>query len=328
MKTRRLFSFLAMGVAALAMMFTSCKPEGDEPSGDTTKDLQLSKTSVVVEAGQSVAITATSNGTDVTSQVAWTSSDEAVAIVEANAVKGIAEGEATITASYSGKTATIAVTVIAASGGGADDPRLNGSDYIVLQMDETTFTKLGSKVLADLRPNGSYDEGGNLTPEGADAVVQIWNPTAEIKNVDCVGPNSFGLVEPWFATGAVSPTPEGGWGNVCGGVLLMQSGGRLGELQKITKDHKFCVTLKGKYSQTNTMEIGLKGQDNTEYWETVKVTKVTGANADGDWETFEVSSPIDYSIPYTADTQTFMFRAAGAGSEVNVDCVFFYIPAK
>lgn len=330
MKTRKLFSFLAMGVAAMAMMFTACKPNSDEPAGPDgpsgDADLQLSKTSIVVEAGNSVAVTATSNGADVTAQVTWTSSDEAIAIVENSAVKGVAEGEATITASYSGKTATIAVTVIA---GAATDSRLLGSDYIVLNMDETTFASLGDKVLSDLRPNGSYDEAGNLTPEGADAVIQIWNPAAEVKKVDCVGPNSFGLVESWFATGAVSPTPEGGWGNICGGMSLTNVNNRLIELQKVTKDHKLCVTLKGSYTETNKLEIGLKGQDGTEYWETLVVTDKTGANADGDWETFIVDLPkIDYSIPYTADTHTFMFRAAGAGVDVNIDCVFFFIPAE
>ena len=76
----------------------------------------LDKTSAELQVGKTLTLTATvtpDNATD--KAVAWTSSNDAVATVDANGiVTAKVEGTATITATAGGKTATCTVTVKAA----------------------------------------------------------------------------------------------------------------------------------------------------------------------------------------------------------------------
>ena len=94
----------------------------------------LDKTSAELQVGKTLTLTATvtpDNATD--KAVAWTSSNDAVATVDANGVvTAKAEGTATIIATAGGKTATCTVTVKAA-------PRYYYNST-------TTTTKDGSKT--------------------------------------------------------------------------------------------------------------------------------------------------------------------------------------
>lgn len=73
----------------------------------------ISETSLSIKVGETKTLTATVSGADKT--VAWTSSDAAIAKVEANgSVTGVKAGTATITATANGVSATCTVTVTAA----------------------------------------------------------------------------------------------------------------------------------------------------------------------------------------------------------------------
>ena len=78
--------FFAIALAALTVGFVACKPT--EPKGET---LKLNMTEAAIEVGATVQLTANMD-------VTWTSSNEAVATVDAGLVTAIAEGEANITA--------------------------------------------------------------------------------------------------------------------------------------------------------------------------------------------------------------------------------------
>lgn len=324
MRKNSIFSVFALIMGfVLLVSATSCKKEKSE---DAT--LSLSKTSLTIVEGDQFTITATYKGNDVTENATWTSSNEAIAKVSAGKIEALkaSESAVTITCTYEGQSKTCSVTVIA---GAASDSRLKGSDYILFAMDETTKAKIEDKVILDWRTNGEYDEGGSIVPEGADIVMQIWNIKEEIVENPNVGPNSFGLSEAWFGTASANPTPEGGWGNICGGSFMSNLNGKYSDINKITKDHVFCVALKGKYTNTATMEIGMKFNGEEKWF--CKVDRNTGVNKDGDWEVFEfpATSIFDFSATVTADEFfTFMFRGAGAGTKVDIDAVFFYIPAK
>ena len=102
-------SFLALLLSAFALA-VSCGPTED-PKVDVT-GVSLSQTSVSLEVGASVNLTATvspSNATD--KSVVWSSSNPGVATVSGGAVTAVSAGEATITASAGGKSATCKVTV-------------------------------------------------------------------------------------------------------------------------------------------------------------------------------------------------------------------------
>ena len=91
--------FFAVALAALTLGFVACKDK--EPQADK---LSLNKTEVTIAVGETAQLTA---NLDVT----WASSNEAVATVDAGLVKGIAAGEANITAKAGDQTAVCKVTV-------------------------------------------------------------------------------------------------------------------------------------------------------------------------------------------------------------------------
>ena len=88
--------------------------QGGEQGGEQQKEasITLDKTSVSVKVGETVKLTA--RASDGTGDVVWSTSNSDVATVDQTGlITGVAEGPATITASYSGKTATCSVTVVA-----------------------------------------------------------------------------------------------------------------------------------------------------------------------------------------------------------------------
>ena len=93
--------FFAIALAALTLGFVACKDDKDKPQTDT---LKLDKTEVSIAVDATVQLTANM-------EVTWASSNEAVATVEAGLVKGIAAGEANITAKAGDQTAVCKVTV-------------------------------------------------------------------------------------------------------------------------------------------------------------------------------------------------------------------------
>lgn len=99
-------------------------PTGDgwlfeRQSTPVISSLALSQSALALNVGEIGSLDATAtydddSSTVVTTAAAWSSSDPTVATVAGGFVKAIAAGEATITASDSGKTATCTVTVTAA----------------------------------------------------------------------------------------------------------------------------------------------------------------------------------------------------------------------
>ena len=307
---------------------------GDCLSDCGTEAVELSRTSAIIVERSTLPITATSDGNDVTAAATWTSSDETVAIVEAGVVTGVAEGNATITCIYNGAIATCNVMVIR---GYASDVLLNGSDYYIFQMDETTFNELdqAGKVTSDMRINGVF-EGEVLVPEDATRVNYVWNPAAEEADAPQVGLNSFGKAEGWFSVAAASPTPEGCWGNICGGLgITTATDTEIGKLQNLTPDHVLVVVLKGSYTPMESLEISMTPPVGGDQVQLFKVTDATGEYNDGDWEVFTLTYPdliymgIDLSQPITTDFwYPWAYVANGAGNRVDVDCVFFYVPGE
>ena len=322
----------------------SCEYQGIRESFDLAvvdvalMDLELSRKSAVLVEEESVLITASLGGyQDVTAAATWTSSNETVAIVEAGVVTGVAEGTATITCEFQGKVATCTVLVGSAS---ATAKLKRGSDYYIFQMDATTFEELdqAGKVTSDMRTNGAF-EGDVLIPEDATRVNYVWNVAAEVADAPQSGVNSFGLVESWFSVAAASPTPEGGWGVICGGLGIgtreypASSDAEVAKLQDLTPDHVLVVVLKGNYTPATSLQISMTppaGGDDVTLFE---VTDATGRHNDGDWEVFTltyadlVALGIDLSQPITAETwYAWTYTANGAGNRVDVDCVFFYVP--
>lgn len=85
----------------VALIIVSCKPEpeAEQELIIQVTNLELDKTSAVIEAGSSITITATVFPDDASDKtITWTTSDEAIATVENGVVTGLKEGVAKITA--------------------------------------------------------------------------------------------------------------------------------------------------------------------------------------------------------------------------------------
>lgn len=313
----------------MGLTFASCEKDGGN-GGDSS--LSLSRQSAVVEEGKTINITATSGGNDVTASATWASSNETIAKVEAGVVTAVAEGNATINCGYNGATATCAIQVIK---GASTSGLLNGSDYYIFQMDETTFGELGTKVTSDLRPNGAYNDDGTL-PEGVTRVIEVWNPGAEIADAPQTGVNSFGKAEGWYSVASTSTKPEVGWGNICGGLnIIPAKDTELSKLKNLTSDHVFVIVLKGQYTPTTSLQIGMTPLGGGEPVILFEITDSTGEYNDGDWEVFTltyaelVALGLDFSQDITPEAwYPWTFKAVGSGNRVDVDAVFFYVPAE
>ena len=267
----------------------------------------------------------------------WSSSNPMVAAVRNGIITPLSAGDAIITCSYGEQNRILYVAV---NEGPWVNPRLellNGSDYYIFQMDETTFNELdqAGKVTSDMRINGVF-EGEVLVPEDATRVNYVWNPAAEEADAPQVGLNSFGKAEGWFSIAAASPTPDGCWGNICGGLgIATETDLEVGKLQNLTPDHVLVVVLKGSYTPMESLEISMTPPVGGDQVQLFKVTDATGEYNDGDWEVFTLTYPdliymgIDLSQPITTDFwYPWAYVANGAGNRVDVDCVFFYVPGE
>ena len=267
----------------------------------------------------------------------WSSSNPMVAAVRNGIITPLSAGDAIITCSYGEQNRILYVAV---NEGPWVNPRLellNGSDYYIFQMDETTFNELdqAGKVTSDMRINGVF-EGEVLVPEDATRVNYVWNPAAEEADAPQVGLNSFGKAEGWFSVAAASPTPEGCWGNICGGLgIATETDLEVGKLQNLTPDHVLVVVLKGSYTPMESLEISMTPPVGGDQVQLFKVTDATGEYKDGDWEVFTLTYPdliymgIDLSQPIITDFwYPWAYVANGAGNRVDVDCVFFYVPGE
>ena len=104
---------LTFALMTLSAIFAAvaCDPPED-PRVEVT-NVSLNQSSVSMKVGASVSLTATvspSNATD--KAVTWSSSNAGIASVSNGVVSAVSEGEATITASAGGKSATCNVTVL------------------------------------------------------------------------------------------------------------------------------------------------------------------------------------------------------------------------
>lgn len=116
---------IAAALAALLAMtnFIGCKNDDDDGGDETVAVTEVKITSTVKEvtAGETITLEATVSPENATSKtVTWTSDNNEVATVKDGVVTGVKAGEATITASAGGKTATVKVTVKAAATSGGE----------------------------------------------------------------------------------------------------------------------------------------------------------------------------------------------------------------
>ena len=151
---------IVLSVLALIVAAFACGPKEDPVVAVT--GITLSQSSVSLEEGATVSLTATvspSNATD--KSVTWSSSNSGVATVSGGVVTAVAEGTSTVTATAGGKSAKCEVKVehkvVAVTG---------------VSLDKTSLT---------LSPGGSVQLEATVSPSNADDKTVKWTSSDSSK---------------------------------------------------------------------------------------------------------------------------------------------------
>ncbi|MDR0873299.1 MAG: Ig-like domain-containing protein [Prevotellaceae bacterium] len=332
--------YLALSAAVILMSATSCKKDKKEEGGGTPTGISLSKPALSVEEGSSSTLQVLFTPAGTTAAVTWKSTDETVAIVDNNGkVTGVKKGSTTVTATVSGLTpASCDVTVT--EKGTVDPtlhPSLQGSEYFVIFLDETSRAKIASKIVQDLGPD-------DLTKK-----LYVWDNSYEFKASD--GPNFYGVVKPWTS---VSVNSEAGYSGA--GIYLsnFEFNGNdktttpvapYTTLKRITDnpgDYYFHVAIKGNATSTSSAFFGLPAGNNVELKFAIgdnfptnegTVYSIATLPKDGEWHEYDIkfsdllNLPGNSTFAYTnsvTDTNLFSFMAGAAAKTLDFDAVFIY----
>lgn len=310
------FLFLSLFVSSI--IISSCGDD-DEPDTNTLTGISINNSTLSIEEGETATLIATLAPLDATGSVSWSSSDESVATVDnAGEVTAVSEGSATVVASVSTFTASCEVTVTKEVIE-VDDESLNGSDYYVVQIDETSYNTISDRVVQDFRPD---DETRFL---------YIWDGTFNGGN--SVGTNFYGLDETWvnLSVGNI------GWS---GGGYFVSAESETIDMTRMfdnPEDYYLHIGLKTGQSASSFLfilndgiseakiAIGGDYDDNgTVFPEYTNITR------DNEWNSIEI--PVSYlnelGLYYNEtfqDVNILAFLAGGTeGTTLDMDAVFFY----
>lgn len=312
MKTNKI---LILFTTAVMVLFAACKSEED-PS---VTDITLNRINLVLKVDETATLLAILTPSEAKANVAWSSSNQAVATVDnSGKVTGVAAGTTKITATVNSLTATCDVTV---ETDGNYDPAasLKGSNYYPLIMDGVTFAKIQNKVVADLRP----DE--------ATKFLYIWENTYSAGTSS--GPNFYREVDGWVSliVGNV------GWSGAGFNILDLPS---LNRLAPVTADPTGYFLHMGIKSKDNAVHVfGIDGQSSAKFAigatafndNGTMIQALTDFPRDGEWHEIEIpistlkANGLLFSSNNTEAKNTFWFLSGGVpGVTLDLDAVFIY----
>lgn len=178
MKTKQLFWTLVASVAALSMALTGCEKDQDGDAGKLT----LNKASYEMYVGEDYTLKATVDGAAV--EATWTTSDANIATVEAGKVVAIAEGSATITATYADQTATCAFTILAAEAEEAPVIDAPGAGFttLVVYIPNSACEESKPFVIGSLPGDGKWSN--TLAMTRCEGKKEWWQVTVEALNAE------------------------------------------------------------------------------------------------------------------------------------------------
>lgn len=197
---------------------------------------------------------------------------------------------------------------------------LEGSGYHLIALDETSATKIGSKIVKDYRV------------DDVNSHLYIWDGTYEagVSN----GPNSFGEVEEWTSLVVGS----GGWSG--GGFNVDVPEGTatvLADLTGVNDDYVLHFAIKSQGSATH--QFTAAGSNGSEAKITIGagqfdndgIEPYTNFPRDGEWHHIEipVSALKDRGLVINApfNGNTFAFLSGGVtGTTLEIDGIFYYKP--
>lgn len=221
---------------------------------------------------------------------------------------------------------------------------LDGSDYFIIQLDETSAKKIKSKVIAEFYANGAEGE----TEEEAKTTrhLYIWDLTYEAGTPQ--GPNAYGLVQGWPSFVVTSL----GWSGAGFSVPAFYKDDLL-KMKKIAtepENYYLHIAMKSKQPNRSHLISLIFGNNNTgavalgdiSYVDAGKTYQPYGQfTANGEWHEFnipitEFMKPAAGGLDYSNEsdiaingTNVFTFLSgAVTGTTFDFDAVFIYKKKK
>ncbi|KXX68171.1 Ig-like domain-containing protein [Flammeovirga sp. SJP92] len=279
----------------------------------------LDKTSVELEEGQTAELTASIQPADVTGEITWSSSNTAIATVENGTVTAVSEGTATVVASHGVFTASCNVTVTAPEVNEPDPSlpaTLKGSEYFVIQLDQTSFESIEDRVSADLRPDDDTK------------FLYIWDGT--FNNGTPQGNNFYNQEEGWVSlvVGNVGWSGAGFFANSLYGEIDMTA------IDANPENYVFHAAFKS--TQENSSYTLMFADGTSEIKVVVGPTAQEGIapytdfTRDGEWQSVEIpmthlkDSGLDLSSPISNVNVLAVLAGGATGTTFDMDAAFFY----
>ena len=230
-------AFPLLMAAAAALVAPACSDDdGDDKKEEqpVINSIRLSQSSAELATGETLRLTAVTDpeGFDVT----WATTDANVASVEGGLVTALAEGSATISAAFGGKTAVCDITVKNSDSDTEPNPNPNpaikGSNFYLFSLDGQTAQGIANDIVADFRPDDQTK------------FYYIWENTYSAGS--CSGLNFFGLADTWVSL----KVGGAGWS---GAGYSIDDGDLLDKLALINSDepekYYFHIAVKGSAPQ-------------------------------------------------------------------------------
>ena len=312
MKTKALiFTFLGM----LAIFFAACTE--DEPIVAVGINLDMDSLSVALES--TAALVETLDPVEAEGEITWSSSDPTVAAVNNGIVTALKVGEASVVASHGVFSATCEVTVTPKEIDPNDLPAsLKGSNYSIIQIDETSVSFIEDKIVNDFRPDET--EGSKN--------LWVWESTF-LPGV-ASGLNFYGQAEGWVSL-VVSNV---GWSGAGYNVGLDYGAIDMTDMYANPDDYVFHVGLKSAQPSSAYLLIFTDGTTEAKVcigsYAIEGVAPYIDFTRDNEWQEIEIpvtylnSLGLFYNATFT-DVNIFAFLAGGVqGTTLDMDAAFFY----
>ncbi len=312
--------FFAAAMAALTLVgFAAC-------NGRNGSEYKLDKTQVSVAVDETVQLSVVPSAT-----AEWSSNKTDIATVDATGlVKGIAVGNAIITAKIGEQELSAMVTVTA--GGGGENPviddnlpaSLKGTNYILFQLDDITRAKLEGRILADLYID-DQENGVNLW---------VWDETYNAG--ETTGMNFYGEAEGWPAFQVTNVGWSGLGQNV--GTLRLAELNKMAAVMEDPSAYYFHIAMKSTDNASHCLELdGTTGKGQvtigaTEFVDNGNKIAIAGDfTRDGSWHEIEIpmttftSQGLQYGSNNTTGINALVFLSGPtAGTMLQYDACFIY----
>ncbi|WP_044203286.1 Ig-like domain-containing protein [Flammeovirga sp. OC4] len=322
----KLKTFLIGAFYALTFMLMGCTESTVEEiieDIESATGIALDQTSVELEEGQTAELTASLEPADINGEITWSTSDANIVTVDNGTITAVAEGSATVVASHGVFTASCNVTVTKPAVSEPDPnlpASLKGSEYFVVQMDQTSFEAIEDRVSADLRP----DEGSKF--------LYIWDNT--FNNGTPQGNNFYGLEEGWISlvVGTVGWSGAGFFASTSYGDIDMTA------IHQNPDNYVFHAAFKS--SQDNTSYTLMFADGTSEIKVVVGptaqegITPYTDFTRDGEWQSVEIpmshliDNGLNLSSPISNVNVLAVLAGGTTGTTFDMDAAFFYKKAE